>query len=255
MTRILLLFLLFPYTSFGQKNYQDSVFVKRMVDFDEFEMDTFVVKSQNISQVLVGTMMLPYTDKNIYLINQGITPISLELVEECDGGIDPAKSVEYPQIIHVDYSSSILTIKVVVVANCCHNFLGEAELIGKDTLNLLYTSYGGFCSCSCCFTLQYKFDLDDEVSLKHIKINGEDEKRVNTWSQYSNTDTLLLINEKNMYYNGEKVNFSNLEKHIQIQKPDLIVLKVSRELPINIISEVLSISTRLNVKVHFASDN
>ena len=25
------------------------------------------------------------------------------------------------------------------------NFFGEAEVIGKDTLNLAYTSFGGFC--------------------------------------------------------------------------------------------------------------
>jgi aldose 1-epimerase len=38
-----------------------------------------------------------------------------------------------------------LTTNVSIVSNCCNNFLGEAEVIGKDTSILVYNSFGGFC--------------------------------------------------------------------------------------------------------------
>src|SRR5690606_36218333 len=47
--------------------------------------------------------------------------------------------------------------------------------VGMDTLNLVYTSYGGFCSCNCCFTIRYKFDTSmEEVYqvLNHVTINN-----------------------------------------------------------------------------------
>jgi len=68
-----------------------------------------------------------------------------------------------------------LTMDVPIIENCCHNFLGEAEVIGSDTLNLVYTSYGNFCSCQCCFTLRYKFETSMELQygeLKHVTINN-----------------------------------------------------------------------------------
>lgn len=67
-----------------------------------------------------------------------------------------------------------LLIQVRVMANCCHNFLGEAEVLGNDTLHLVYTSYGNFCSCQCCFTLEYVFDTtfeDKDNRLHFVTIN------------------------------------------------------------------------------------
>lgn len=167
-----LVFLVFTSLSTSAQDvYLDTVFVKRMVGFDEFEMDTLVVPSHSFNQVLVGTTFLPYSDKMIRLLNDNISPISLELLNECNGSIDPNKFDDYPQFDFVSMDSNVLTIDVTVIANCCHNFLGEAELVGTDTLNLLYTSYGGFCSCSCCFTLRYKFDVSGDF-LKFVTING-----------------------------------------------------------------------------------
>jgi hypothetical protein len=127
------------------------------------------------TQVLVGTTFLPNSDKMIRLLNHGISPISFEILNECDKSIDPKNYSDYPKFINIKRDSTILTIDVAVIANCCHNFLGEAEVIGNDTLHLVYTSYGGFCSCNCCYTLRYKFDTTIEASyqiLKNITINN-----------------------------------------------------------------------------------
>lgn len=172
-----MLFCVFGLTAvYGQNTELDTVFVKKTVGENEFEIDTlFIPKGRGYQQVLTGTTFLPYTDKMIRLLNNGLSPISLEIIQECNNTTDPRTFKNYPKFVEVKRDSNELIIDVSVVANCCHNFLGEAEVVGKDTLNLVYTSYGGFCSCSCCFTLRYKFDTTMEEHyqiLKYVTING-----------------------------------------------------------------------------------
>ncbi len=144
------------------------------MSLSEIEIDTILIEAGVSSQqVLVGTTMLPYTPKVIKLLNQGLSPISLEIVESCNDSKRPDYE-NYPEFKAIKRDSNILTIDVSIVANCCYNFLGEAEING-DTLNLLYTGYGNFCSCSCCYTLRYKFDTTMEENyqlLKHVTVNG-----------------------------------------------------------------------------------
>ena len=161
-----------------QSTELDTVFVKRTVGVNEFELDTlFIPSGRSSKQVLAGTTFLPYSDKMIGLLNNGLSPISLEVVEECDRSVDPRTFDDYPKFLNVWRGKNELTIDVSVVANCCHNFLGEAEVVGSDTLNLVYTAYGGFCSCNCCFTLRYKFNTKMEANyqiLKFVTINSNE---------------------------------------------------------------------------------
>lgn len=141
----------------------DTVFVKRTVGENAFEVDTLFIPGGRIeTQVLAGTTFLPSSDKIIGLLNHGLSPIRLEILQECEDGIDPKSFEAYPKFVNLSRDSNVLTVDVAIIANCCHNFLGEAEVTGNDTLNLVYTSYGGFCSCRCCFTLRYTFDTSME---------------------------------------------------------------------------------------------
>ena len=163
---------------YGQNTELDTVFVKKTIGENEFKIDTlFIPGGRSAQQVLVGTTFLPYSDKMISLLNKGLSPIRLEIIQECDNNTDPRTFKEYPKFTEVKRDSNELIIDVSIIANCCHNFLGEAEVIGNDTLNLVYTSYGGFCSCNCCFTLRFSFDTTMEKQhqiLKHVTINGSE---------------------------------------------------------------------------------
>lgn len=163
-------------TVFGQKTELDTVFVKRTVGINEFEIDTlYIPGGRSSTQVLAGTMFLPSSDKMNGLLNNGLSPISLEIIQECDNTTDPRTFKDYPKFISTSRIGDTLTIDVSVIANCCHNFLGEAEVVGKDTLNLVYISYGNFCSCECCFVLRYKFDTTMETTyqvLNYVTINN-----------------------------------------------------------------------------------
>ena len=164
---------------FGQTAKPDTVFVKRSISKTEFEIDTLYIRGGNMpGQVLAGTTFLP-SDKMLGLMLDGLTPIKFEILEECNNGIDPKSFPDYPKFISVKKQEDTLAIDVTIVSNCCGNFLGEAEVVGKDTLNLIYTHYGGGCSCDCCFTLRYKFKIgyninleSDDFILRNITING-----------------------------------------------------------------------------------
>ncbi|MFK8104058.1 MAG: hypothetical protein AB8G15_16105 [Saprospiraceae bacterium] len=176
---LILLACLFQLTSLaGQELELDTVFVKKKVGENEFELDTLFIESGNSSpQVLTGTTFLPYSEKMIALLNKGLSPISLKVIQTCDEKIDPNTFEDYPKFKEVSRTSNQLTIAVSIVANCCHNFLGEAEIIGTDTLNLIYTAYGGFCGCRCCYTLEYTFNTtlaDQYQVLKYVTINGSE---------------------------------------------------------------------------------
>lgn len=165
---------------YGQITENDTVFVKRTVHTENIEIDTLIVRGgiNSVQQeILIGTTFLPYSDKMIGLLNKGISPISFEVIKECDNSISPKYFKKYPKFVMVKKDTTSLTIDVTVVANCCHNFLGEAEVKKNNTLNLIYTSYGGFCSCNCCFTLRYKFDttMEDHYQiLKYVTINDSE---------------------------------------------------------------------------------
>jgi hypothetical protein len=163
--------------SFGQSLENDTIFIKRYVHTEELEIDTLIIEngiSPAQTKVLVGTMFIPMSDKMIGLLNNGLSPIRLELIQGCDNTVDPRTFADHPLFQKVERDSTTLTVEVSVIANCRHDFLGEAEVIGNDTLNLIYTSYGGFCSCQCCFTLNYAFDTtmeEDNQVLRYVTIN------------------------------------------------------------------------------------
>jgi hypothetical protein len=159
----------------GQSSDFDTVFVKRTVGIQVYDIDTlFIPGGRSTTQVLAGTTFLPYSDKMIDLLSYGISPISLDILDECNKNINPNSFEEYPKFMSSSRDGDTLTVVVSVMANCCHQFLGEAQ-VHRDTLHLLYTSYGGFCSCECCFTLRFRFDMsmeDSQKGVKHVRLNG-----------------------------------------------------------------------------------
>lgn len=160
----------------GQNNGIDTVFVKKSLGDNEFEIDTMFTQSGMYPKVLVGTTFLPYSEKIIGILNKGLFPISVSVKNECDMH-DIKEMSSYPKFESITRELDILTIEVTIFYNCYYNFLGEAEVIGQDTLNLIYTAYGAFCSCDCLYTLEYKFNTASEENyqiLKYVTINGSE---------------------------------------------------------------------------------
>lgn len=145
----------------------------------QYEIDSLKKRVQEeengVTNEIKGTGFLPYSSKMIGLMNHGIEPIDFTIQKECE-----VKYIEnenqYPIIKEAFLENHTLVIIVEIIGNACHNYLGEAELTDYNTLNLIYTDYGGFCSWGT-VTLQFRLDtslMDDENELKRVTVNGQD---------------------------------------------------------------------------------
>ena len=136
-------------------------------NIDEVTDSTDQAESGLSDHVLKGTTFLPYSKRNIGLLNAGLEPIELTKTGTCDGR-EKVDSRAYPKIIDVNRDGDILTVDIIVASYCGDDFLGEAEVNG-DTLNLVYISYGDFAACTCCYTLRYSFNTALEEYNEIIK--------------------------------------------------------------------------------------
>lgn len=60
--------------------------------------------------------------------------------------------------------------------NCCYDFLCDISVDSNNYLNLLYTGYGSYCGCNCCFGLEYElivFNLKNFKKIKGVTLNGK----------------------------------------------------------------------------------
>jgi hypothetical protein len=131
-----------------------------------------MVQTVSHDTALYGTTFLPYSSKMIGLMNRGLEPIDFTIIKDCQASM--FRNEDYPKFINIVRTETTLTIDVEIIGNFCHNFLGEAEVVGENTLNLIYTDYGGFCSWGPC-TLRYIFNTTMEKeyqTLKYVTING-----------------------------------------------------------------------------------
>jgi hypothetical protein len=171
---ILSFWLLFSSYSFSQNDVPDTVFVKR--NLEEIVIDTMYIKGgMSTNQVIVGTCFLPGTVSEINLLNHGLDPISLSVLNECNG--DETFKPK-PLFQSIKRKNDSLIIDVNIMANCCHNFLGSAEVNNENVLVLGYLGYGAYCSCDCCYTLRYIFDTsmeDEYVPIKHVAVKKKKE--------------------------------------------------------------------------------
>src|SRR5690606_10229210 len=113
--------------------------------------------------------------KIVSLLNHGIGALGLELLGECNSDFDPRQRDKYPILDRIERAGDLLTIDITVMANCCHHFLGEAHVVDGNILDLVYTSYGMHCSCTCCFPLRYTFNTTMESEygiLEKVMVNG-----------------------------------------------------------------------------------
>lgn len=132
--------------------------------------------------VFTGTTFIPGSRKTRLLENEGIKAISLEMIERCDENTTVGSFKDYPKIKKIERTKdNKLIIDVIIMSDCCIDFLGEASINNNkpQILELFYTSYGRHCACFCCYTLRYVFDTTNEgkysysSNLKAIKIDNK----------------------------------------------------------------------------------
>ncbi|MFK7750868.1 MAG: hypothetical protein AB8B65_20935 [Kordia sp.] len=146
----------------------------------EKAMEKLPVIAPKGSQVFTESVKLRYLRYDGYWLKKIEVP---DCEESGDGTQDPNDD---KKIKSIKYTDDGFLITFTVVENCCSEFLCEAELVNKSTLNIIYQSFGRECSCNCKFTLSYDFEVNDlreqigekRIPITHIQFNNEPTSKV-----------------------------------------------------------------------------
>lgn len=175
----LFLFLFFTTTQLWSQS--DTVFIRHIEDYDsnilKYKTDTVVFDSFFKNKILYGTMVLPQSVKQLSLYGYSLALDSVSVRECANTDFEPPSKDE---ILSIKESSDSLIIEILLVGNCCHSFLCDAQIVDDTTINLITIGYGTYCSCLCGYNLTYyfsRYDYDGYDKLKDIIVNGDSETR------------------------------------------------------------------------------
>lgn len=165
-------FLLIASVSFGQQDTIIIVYPQDPTYLIKTGSDTLFVDTPSDGTILFGTTIIPITSNQVGLYGAGLW---------LDNLVDsPCHSSQEPSGIDKNISSSsndsILRVSLEITSNCCHRFLGDAELVDDSVLNLIYIGYSGNCACYCCVGLTYTFRKEypnPDIKISHVMINGD----------------------------------------------------------------------------------
>lgn len=158
--------------SFGQQDTIIIVYPKDPTYLIKTGNDTLFVDTPSDGTILFGTTIIPTTSNQVGLYGVGLWLDNL-VDSPCNSSQEP-RGID--KIISSNSDDFILSISLEITSNCCHRFLGDAELIDDNILNLIYIGYGGNCACYCCFGLTYTFRKEypnPDIKISYIMINGD----------------------------------------------------------------------------------
>jgi len=162
---------LFSVHCFGQK---DTVYIKKNVNpFSEkavYKTDTLIFETPNARNILIGNSILTQTPNQQAAKHYGLFFEDFT-VKDCQESEQPKPN----KIIGIEKKKQEWIVTAVVYANCCQNFLADIRVENDNSLNLIFYTYGMYCSCSCPFELNYTIRIREFEGLKKIKyltING-----------------------------------------------------------------------------------
>ena len=184
MRKILLVFTFFCLTIriYGQSDVlsrtQDTVFIKYNKDWTSDKInyisDTVIFETGMRRHILKGTAILPFTSNQQEAKGYGMYFDKVNLSDCRRNGLE-YESIIHKYINYVIQTDSSLIVDINFYDNCCYSFLCDISVVDESILNLIYTGYGTFCDCDCCFGLNYQFSLIKNASfskIKYIMING-----------------------------------------------------------------------------------
>lgn len=168
----LIAFQLLANLSFGQQDTIIIVYPNDPTYLINTGNDTLFVDTPSDGTILFGTTIIPTTSNQVGLYGAGLWLDNL-VDSPCNSSQEPSG---IDKVISSSSNDSILAISIEVTSNCCHRFLGDAELVDESILNLIYIGYGGNCACYCCFGLTYTFRKEypnPDIKVSQIMINGD----------------------------------------------------------------------------------
>jgi hypothetical protein len=195
----------------------DTVFVKynkdKFEDTINYKTDTIIFDTPNARQILHGTTVLPWTQNQqiakgygLFLDSVAVTPCSQEQGEKLDW---------QSEVLSINQVGDVLTMELKFLGNCCHSFLCDVEIVNETEVNLIVSGYGAtYCSCTCCFGLNYyfeKMDVEEFDKLKSITINGKESTRKKFPFIESDTEDYTELTRNIIYVGGGRQGLTYLK--------------------------------------------
>jgi len=176
-------FILFTISSYGQEGidltkYQDTVFIKHNKDWTSdkihYVTDTVIFQTGMRRNILTGTTILPVASNTWASSEYGLFFYKVTKTD-CQKDINEYDGSIKNHINSVLMTDSSLIVDFNIYDNCCYDFLCNISVDSTGVLDLIYTGYGTYCSCDCCFGLTYYFRVKkgkDILVIKSVMLNG-----------------------------------------------------------------------------------
>jgi hypothetical protein len=155
-----------PYLCNSALGQSDTLYIQHRNPFEvnEWITDTLHYPSSDRGSFLYGTTVVPST-RRMYAANRGYW-LDKVVKLPCSGSEESVD--DFPPPI-IQFTDSTLTIDFIITDNCCYDFLCEIEVNDEGDMRLHTLGYGGYCSCYCCFGMQFQINLrDDRIPLKAL---------------------------------------------------------------------------------------
>ena len=152
--------------------YQDTVFIKADKDWSDdtltYAIDTIIFETGRGRPILIGTTVLPWTQNQQGAKNYGVY-FDKVIKSDCQKEVTEYGGEIENHINSITTTDTTLTIDFNIFENCCYSFLCDISVDSTATLNLIYTGYGTWCFCDCCFGLTYHLTIMKGIDIPKIK--------------------------------------------------------------------------------------
>ena len=150
---------------------QDTVFIRHDSDWSDekldYATDTIIFETGMRRHILTGTTVLPWTHNQEGAKEYGLyfDKVDKSDCQKEEGEYDGTEN----KINSIVTTDSTLTIDFNISENCCYSFLCDISVDATGILHLLYTGYGTYCFCDCCFGFTYHISLMKGKDIPKIK--------------------------------------------------------------------------------------
>ena len=152
---------------YGQR---DTIWISKQKDWRaytfQFDWDTVYFISDQISCPLQGTIKIPWSKNQEFVRDAGLKFLGIES-SECSSKGEPVDHIP-EEISSIKRLGDELRITAKVKGNCCYDFICDVGIIDNQTLNLIYYGYGNICGCNCCYSIIYRFKIEDNEKFDSI---------------------------------------------------------------------------------------
>ncbi len=151
---------------------QDTVFMKyNKSSWSEeninYAIDTVLFDTPSARHILYGTTILTGSQNQRLAMEYGVSFDKI-IRTNCRESIQKLENGLQRRLNTMSVTDTSMIFDISFIANCCNDFLCDISIDDNGVLDLIYTGYGGYCFCTCCFGLTYQLSLEKWETIPKI---------------------------------------------------------------------------------------